>query len=68
MPVTLDIDEVESALEVTDIAGELVALWKEQKIAGLPRAERNAAIDGVRQRLVKAVEVWEAAKRRSDKR
>lgn len=63
--VTLDVDEVEAALDVTDIAGELVALWKEQKIAGLPRAERNAAIDGVRKRLIEAVEIWETAKRRN---
>jgi len=49
-------------------AAALVALWKSPNIKGLPRAERNAAIEGVRAELIKVVEEWEAAKAAADKR
>ncbi len=49
-------DMTEQEREVIEVAADLVALWKAQKIKGLPRAERNAAIEGVRERLIKAVE------------
>lgn len=52
-------NEVEVALDVADIARNLVALWQEQKISGLPRAERNAAIEGTRDRLIEAVNIWD---------
>ncbi len=58
----LAMHETEAALEVADIADELVALWQNPKIAGLPRQDRNTAIDGTRAKLVAAVEVWRALK------
>lgn len=42
--------------DITDAARDLVALWKSQRIDGLPRAERNAAIEQSRERLIRAVE------------
>ena len=54
-------NEIEAALDVADVAAELVALWENQNIRGLPRAERNAAIDGTREKLIKAVHEWKAA-------
>ena len=47
------------AHDVIKEAQSLVALWKHQKIAGLPRSERNAAIDETRKRLIEAVEKYE---------
>lgn len=38
-----------------DVARDLVALWKNLKIKGLLRSERNEAIDDTRLRLVNAV-------------
>lgn len=38
-----------------EAAINLVALWHSQKIEGLPRAERNVAIEGQRRRLTQAV-------------
>lgn len=61
-------EEVEAALEVTDIAAELVALWESPNIQGLPRADRNAAIEDTREKLIKAVHEWQAAKERTDVR
>ena len=55
-------EEIEAALDVADIADELVGLWENQKISGLPRAERNAAIDGTRKRLTDAVLEWRQTK------
>jgi hypothetical protein len=46
--------EIEAALEVADIADLLVALWQNQKIAGLPRTDRNASI---------AVDEWRKIKK-----
>jgi hypothetical protein len=57
-------EEIEAALDVADIARDLVALWHEQKITGLPRAERNAAIEGTRDKLIAAVKVWDDARAR----
>lgn len=51
-------EEIEAALDVADVAAELVALWESPKIKGLPRAERNAAIEGTREKLIVAVEYW----------
>jgi hypothetical protein len=45
----------EMLLRVVDVARNLVALWESPKIIGLPRADRNAAIDGARQQLITAV-------------
>lgn len=56
-------NEVESALDVADIADELVALWESPNIRGLPRAERNAAIDGTREKLTAAVNEWRNARK-----
>ena len=53
-------EEIEAALDVADLAAELVALWESPNIKGLPRAERNAAIDGTRKKLTVAVEYWRA--------
>lgn len=47
---------VPEALEIIDAAKQLVALWKAQKVSGMPRSERNSAIEDVRARLIKAVE------------
>ena len=41
--------------EIIALAEDLVGLWREQQIAGLPRAERNAAIAVTRARLIDAV-------------
>lgn len=51
--------EVEAALDVADIARDLVTLWENQRIQGLPRSERNASIEHVRKRLTEAVRKWE---------
>ena len=40
---------------VLHAARNLLLLWQNQKIAGLPRAERNAAIEGCREQLLMAV-------------
>lgn len=45
---------------IADTAADLVLLWQQQKIAGLPRSERNAAIEDVRNRLIDAVTEWQA--------
>lgn len=55
-------NEIEAALDVADIADELVSLWDNQNIKGLPRAERNAAIEGTREKLTRAVKEWRAQK------
>jgi hypothetical protein len=59
---TISMNEIEAALDVADIAAELVALWENPKINGLPRAERNTAIEGTRQKLIEAVHEWQTAK------
>lgn len=41
--------------DVLSAARNLVWLWRNQKVAGLPRAERNAAIEGSREALTLAV-------------
>lgn len=46
----------EADAEVIEIARDLVALWKSPNIQALPRADRNAAIEETRNRLIKAVE------------
>jgi hypothetical protein len=48
--------------EMANAAADLVSLWRAQKITGLPRSERNAAIEEVRERLCMAVDVLAAAK------
>ena len=40
---------------IASAARDLVSLWQAQKIEGLPRAERNAAIEDTRQRLIDIV-------------
>ncbi len=42
-------------LAIVDVAKDLVALWENQKIKALPRAERNLAIEATRERLIEAV-------------
>ena len=49
-------DEGDIWYEVIEAAKDLVALWKEQKISGLSRSERNTSIEQVRERLIAAVE------------
>lgn len=41
--------------EIVEIAKDLVALWQSPKIQGLPRAERNTAIEETRNRMIAAV-------------
>lgn len=41
--------------EIIEIAKDLVALWQSPKIQGLPRSERNAAIEETRSKLIAAV-------------
>lgn len=48
---------------VTEAARDLVALWKSPTIAGLPRSERNAAIEDSRNRLIAAVDAAALAAR-----
>lgn len=49
----------DSEREIVEAARDLVALWRAQNIADLSRAERNAAIDGARERLSRAVDnLW----------
>lgn len=40
---------------IVDAAKDIVALWDSPKIQGLPRSERNSAIEGARAALVDAV-------------
>lgn len=47
------IGEAESL--VIDLAKDIVALWQSPRIQGLPRSERNEAINETRQRLIAAV-------------
>lgn len=42
---------------IIDAARDLVALWQSPRIKCLPRAERNAAIEETRNRLIEAVNV-----------
>lgn len=41
--------------EVAELAADLVGLWEAQKIGGLSRSERNAAIESIRQQLIELV-------------
>lgn len=41
-------------------ARDLVALWQSPRIQGLPRSERNAAIDETRTRLINAVDALDS--------
>ena len=41
--------------DIIAAAQDLVSLWENQNIQGLPRAERNAAIEDTRNRLIAAV-------------
>lgn len=47
--------------EIEDIAKDLVALWESPNIRGLPRAERNAAIEETRNRMIEAIHARERA-------
>lgn len=58
MSTRYPMEEIETALDVADIARDLVALWQSPNIKALPRAERNAAIEKTRERLIEAVEDW----------
>jgi hypothetical protein len=40
---------------IVDLVRDLVALWTNQKIQGLPRSERNAAIEETRAKLIAAI-------------
>ena len=48
---------------VIGAAEDLVALWVSPCIRQLPRAERNAAIEECRRRLIDVVTLWEREKR-----
>lgn len=45
----------EANAEILTIARDLVSLWQNPNIQGLPRAERNAAIEETREKLIAAV-------------
>jgi hypothetical protein len=45
----------EAHAEIVEIARDLVALWQSPNIQALPRADRNAAIEDTRKRLIEAV-------------
>lgn len=49
--------------EIVHRALALVSLWDNQKIAGLPRAERNAAIDETKAKFIEAVHEYAKASR-----
>ena len=51
----IDPHRAEKLESVLSAARNLVWLWREQKIAGLSRAERNASIEGCREALTLAV-------------
>lgn len=46
---------IEAHAEIIDLAKDLVALWQSPKIQGLPRAERNTAIEETRNKMIAAV-------------
>lgn len=50
---------VEAHAEIVEIAKDLVALWESPRIQGLPRADRNSAIEDTRNRLIRAVAALE---------
>jgi len=50
------IEKIERLSEIVEISADLTALWKAQKISGLPRSDRNAAIENVRNRLIEALD------------
>lgn len=52
-------EEAVSRSAIIGAASDLVALWKAQKVASLPRADRNAAIEETRERLIRAVEAYD---------
>jgi hypothetical protein len=39
--------------DIVETAGKLVAMWEHQRIEGLPRSERNAAVEGLRAELIR---------------
>lgn len=41
--------------EIVELAKDLVALWESPNIRGLARADRNAAIEETRNRLINSV-------------
>lgn len=47
--------EIERLRAIEEVARDLTALWQVQKVSGLPRAERNAAIEESRERLIRAL-------------
>lgn len=48
--------ELERVATIKAAADDLVALWKAQRVSGSSRAERNAAIEETRERLIRAVD------------
>lgn len=44
--------------DVISTACDLVGLWENPKIRGLPRSERNAAIEQTRAKLIEAVHAF----------
>jgi predicted LPLAT superfamily acyltransferase len=50
--------EVLELRAIAAAAADLAALWKAMNISGLPRAERNAAIEETRNRLIAALEKY----------
>jgi hypothetical protein len=61
-------DETKAALAVADTASDFVALWREQKISGLPRSVRNAALEEIRHKLCVAVDEWDKIRDREGER
>lgn len=46
---------VETHAQIVELAKDLVALWQSPKIQGMSRAERNEAIQDIRNRMIAAV-------------
>jgi hypothetical protein len=46
---------IEAHAEIIDLTKDLVALWQSPKIQGLPRADRNTAIEETRNKMIAVV-------------
>ena len=56
--MTADPEEQRLRDAVVELSEQLVLMWRAQKVEGLPRSERNDAIEGIRERLCAAVDEW----------
>lgn len=55
-----DREKIEAQDAVIEAARDLVLLWQAQRISGATRAQRNAAIESVRQELISAIAALDA--------